>query len=131
MFYFSDLNEPIFECFQNLKYHEENVNVDSMLEPDMEFFTFDMKVHGADLIDENVEVFHCFEQVCYADVVPNSSNMCCKILLHDEDKRHGLCDDYFRPQIKFFQVDASLNEKDLAKDFLQPEVCILFHEWDI
>lgn len=99
---FSDLSEPVLEYFQILIYHEEDVNVDSMLEPDVEFFAFNTNVHGADLIDVNVEVSPCGEQVVNADEVPNSSSMCCKILLHDEDRRHGLCGDYFKPQMEVF-----------------------------
>ncbi|XP_059064749.1 uncharacterized protein LOC131856828 [Cryptomeria japonica] len=29
------------------------------------------------------------------------------------------------------EVDVSLNEKDLVEELLQPEVCILFRDWDI
>lgn len=99
---FSFLNEPIFECFQGLTYHEEDVNVDSMLEADMKLFVFDTNVHSANLVDENVEVSPCVEQVFYADVVPNNSSMYCTNLIHDKDKKHGLCDDYFKPQMEFF-----------------------------
>lgn len=71
------------------------------------------------------------EPVHNTDEIPNNNSTGCKKLFHDEAKKHGLCDDYFRPQMKVFQVDVSLKEKDSVEDLLQPEVCILFYEWDV